>query len=214
MTFNLKNSLGYMRNLFVRAALPLVVLSLCSSPALVGEAELMADADEWNYVVSQRDTERVLGVLRAYKTGLDDRSQERLAKIIADNSRSYALDLNLVLAIIKTESNFNAQAVSRKGAIGLMQINPATGQKLARDLGVEWKGEETLRNPFVNARMGIHYFNALLDRYRHDIESAVAAYNFGPSGRVRRMRSGPGVRPEFVDRVYANYDGFKKVYSL
>ena len=77
----------------------------------------------------------------------------------------------LVKAVIAAESNFDPEAVSRKGAQGLMQLMPVTGSGL---------GLEDPFQPGDNVRAGTRYLRSMLDRYG-DVERAVAAYNAGPA---------------------------------
>ena len=91
--------------------------------------------------------------------------------LIGLTARQHEVEPALVKAVIAAESNFDAGAVSRKGAQGLMQLMPVTGG----DLG--------LADPFQpsdNVRAGTRYLRSMLDRYG-DVERAVAAYNAGPA---------------------------------
>lgn len=112
--------------------------------------------------------------------------------------RRYHLDPNLIRAMVEVESGFAMQAVSPKGAEGLMQIMPGTG----RDLG--------LVDPFdgaQNLKAGIRYFKALLNDFG-DIRLALAAYNAGPA-RVAKAGGVPDI-PEtkaYVEKVLALYTG-------
>jgi soluble lytic murein transglycosylase len=92
------------------------------------------------------------------------------------------LDFSLVKAMIKVESNFNNRAVSRKGAMGLMQIMPET------------QGDLAIKDPFdpwQNIMGGSRYLRALLDRFNGRLALALAAYNAGPS----RVEEHQGIPP-------------------
>lgn len=91
----------------------------------------------------------------------------------------YMLSRYLVAAVIHTESRGNPSAVSPAGAVGLMQIMPATGEWIAGKLGAEFS-EDTLPDPAENIRMGCWYLDYLLKRYGGNETSALAAYNAGP----------------------------------
>lgn len=89
---------------------------------------------------------------------------------ISEHARREGVAADLVRAVIQVESAFNPRAVSDKGAMGLMQLMPAT----AKDLGVT-----DPFNPDQNIRGGVAYLKQLLTRYNHKVELALAAYNAG-----------------------------------
>ncbi|MBI2682159.1 MAG: lytic transglycosylase domain-containing protein [Acidobacteriales bacterium] len=126
-------------------------------------------------------------------------SPQELDAAILDAATRHNVDPNLVRAIIKVESNFDPRAVSRKGALGLMQLMPAT----ARDLKV--------RNPFdpaQNVDGGVRHLKNLLENFGGDVSLTVAAYNAG-QGAVERHGGVPNYREtrNYVKRVNELYGG-------
>lgn len=100
-------------------------------------------------------------------------------QIIADYSNKYNLDPYLVCAVINTESGFDEKAKSEAGAIGLMQIMPATGDWIAEKLDLKDFNSDLLFNPDTNIEFGCWYLNFLSERFNDDIELISAAYNAG-----------------------------------
>jgi soluble lytic murein transglycosylase-like protein len=96
--------------------------------------------------------------------------------VIEQESAANAVDPNLVRAVIQAESAFNPWARSHKGAMGLMQLMPAT----AREYGVL-----DPYNPLENIRAGVAYLKKLLVRFSDNVELALAAYNAGPAAVER-----------------------------
>jgi soluble lytic murein transglycosylase-like protein len=122
---------------------------------------------------------------------------ERLERIVRDASARHNLDPALVKAVIGVESNWNPSAVSRKGALGLMQLIPTT----AGELGVG-----NAFDPAQNIEGGASYLRSLLDRYHGDLELTLAAYNAGP-GAVERSGGVPNIREtrSYVQKVTDTY---------
>jgi soluble lytic murein transglycosylase len=100
---------------------------------------------------------------------------------------------SLVMAVIRTESTFQPNAVSRKGALGLMQLLPGTAKAVAQEMGFEWEGSHQLLEPDVNIELGTYYLRKLLDRFHGDLDLALEAYYRGPT-RLARLSAG-GRRP-------------------
>lgn len=96
--------------------------------------------------------------------------------LINNVAQEFKLDTHLLHAIVETESGYRANAVSPKGATGLMQVMPATGRRF---------GFYNLREPVANLRAGATYLKWLLNEFNNNIELAVAAYNAG-EGAVRK----------------------------
>jgi len=132
--------------------------------------------------VQQRDQaiREIMGVLERYPTDLANVTKEELAEVIYDEAIRHHQDPKFILALIATESEFYNWSVSEKGAKGLMQIMPYVAQSLARELGIEWSGDRTLFNPYLNIRMGIYYLSQLIFDFK-DVEVALTAYNYGPT---------------------------------
>lgn len=114
------------------------------------------------------------------------------------------LDPRLVIALIQVESSGNPRALSRVGAMGLMQLRPATARPIADELGIAWTGDELLFDPTSNIRIGVHYLSELIARFGR-IDTALAAYNSGPTRVARHLRRGRGVPSRYsrsVNRIY------------
>ena len=105
------------------------------------------------------------------------------AEILA-SAEEFDLDPYLVCGVIFTESAFHPEAKSNVGALGLMQLMPATGLEEAELLEIEGVTEDRLTEPALNIRLGCNYLRKLLDEFGTE-SVALAAYNAGP-GRARQ----------------------------
>ena len=100
------------------------------------------------------------------------------SEIIQSKCEKYEIDKNLVFSIIKAESGFNQNAVSKVGAIGLMQILPSTGEWVSKKIGLNYK-ENDLYNAEINIEIGVYYLSYLIELFENNLENAICAYNAG-----------------------------------
>ena len=105
--------------------------------------------------------------------------------LISEHSRTNGVRADLVRAVMQVESAFNPYARSPKGAMGLMQLMPATAQQY---------GVKNPFNPAENVRAGVAYLRELLDRYQNNEELALAAYNAGPGAVDKHGQTVPPYR--------------------
>jgi soluble lytic murein transglycosylase-like protein len=122
--------------------------------------------------------------------------QQRFDELIEQYARVHGVSADLVRAVIQAESNFDPRAVSAKGAMGLMQLMPAT----ARELGVS-----DPFHPAENIRGGVTYLARLLSKYDQNVELALAAYNAGAANVERFGNAVPPFREtrDYVKKITA-----------
>ena len=162
------------------------------------QAARSAAAEVSQYFVRESAKSANARIIAANSHGHQASPEEVDASIVMAAAR-HNVDPNLVRAVIKVESNFNSNAVSRKGAMGLMQLMPAT----ARSLNV--------KNPFdpeQNVDAGVRHLKQLLENYGGDVKLTLAAYNAG-SGAVARSAGIPrfAETQNYVRRITNLYYG-------
>jgi len=139
----------------------------------------LSDAESLkSYAVPKADT------VRATRYAAVDRGRN-YDDLISEHARLNNVRADLVRAVVQVESAFNPRAISRVGAMGLMQLMPAT----AREFGVL-----NAFDPVENIRAGVAYLRRLLDRYSDNEELALAAYNAGPTAVDRHNQTVPPYR--------------------
>lgn len=195
--------------------LPLAVL-LAAPAARAGELYSYVDADGviniTNVPTDARyrrvRTNEVAGLYRPVPTGGEVRAaplarrREAYDQHVKGAAERYKLPEALILAVMAVESNFDPRALSDKGAMGLMQLMPAT----AKDLYVvdAW-------DPAQNIEGGARYLRLLANQYSGDLVKTLAAYNAGPEAVRRAGEAVPNIPEtrEYVRKVVALYQAFK-----
>ncbi len=148
------------------------------------------------------------------------------ADAVEKYAKMYKVDTFLIAAMILEESRYNAEAVSWAGAIGLMQIMPATGRELAQKLKIRRFRTSMLKQPDINIRMGTKYIGELNSWFDGNMMHVIGAYNGGP-GRMGRWVSTKNIKDidEFVEKitiretrlhikkVIDSYDNYVEIYQ-
>jgi soluble lytic murein transglycosylase len=113
-----------------------------------------------------------------------------------------ALDPYLVASLIRQESEFNPNAVSRANAVGLMQLLPKTGKQVAKEVKLQRYNPSQLYTPAVNLQLGTRYFRGMVDKFGGSFEYALAAYNAGSDRVEEWLGQGKYRDPqEFVESI-------------
>ena len=176
-----------------------LALSLVFVPLVSSDIYRYVDKDGiWHFTNVQPDAQYKLYIKTPRKS--PSAYIKEYEGIILQASRQFGMDASLVKAVIKAESDFDHQAVSHKGAQGLMQLMPQTSNAMA------------VENPFdpeENIFGGTRYLSILLKRFKNDKKLAVAAYNAGPE-RVETYKGIPPIAEteRFVKKVMSYYQKY------
>jgi soluble lytic murein transglycosylase-like protein len=177
----------------------LLVFGMTSIPASA-EDKIQAVVDSSGRVVFTNLIESAPTTSRVSET--TDSPQQMPASLdalVTSISTTHGVDPALVRAVIKTESNYNRWAVSRKGALGLMQLIPSTGRQY---------GVRDFFDPQQNIDGGVRYLKFLLQKFNGDLDLSLAAYNAGENA-VERLGRIPSI-PEttnYVRKIRSIYKG-------
>lgn len=133
------------------------------------------------FTLNNHSFEDIKDILEDKLDSHDDVNYEDFTAFFIRKCYEYKFSPAFVLAIISIESNFKVHANSYAGAVGLMQLIPATGKSMAKELNIKWEGKKTLLNPKINLELGLYYLSFLRAKYNKDPEKYLAAYNLGPT---------------------------------
>jgi len=128
----------------------------------------------------------------------------RLVPDLMKLSHSKNFDPVFLIAIMKTESRFNTQAVGAHGEIGLMQIKPSTAEWVCKKFGLVWKGREALKDPAYNLQIGAYYFTYLRKSLKQQSKKYINAYNTGINN-LQRMPADSQKKHPYYHQVMRNY---------
>ena len=184
-----------------------LIVSALLAATVPAEAQIYSWRDASGQLVLSNKPRKDVGEVTTYavrgaaaiRTTTKPDSAKRLREfddLIELYAREHGVSADLVRAVIQAESNFNPRAVSAKGAMGLMQLMPAT----ARELGVNDPFQ-----PAQNIRGGVTYLARLLTRYDQNVELALAAYNAGAANVERYGNAVPPFREtrDYVKKITA-----------
>ncbi|MBE0626594.1 MAG: lytic transglycosylase domain-containing protein [Burkholderiales bacterium] len=136
------------------------------------------------------------------RAGADAGVRRRYGVVVAQAAGEYGIDAALLHAVISVESGYDAKAVSKRGAAGLMQLMPATARRY---------GVDDVFDPAQNVRAGAQYLIHLLDLFDNDLKLALAAYNAGENAVIKYGRRIPPYRETaaYVPKVVGYYEKFR-----
>ena len=156
-------------------------------------------------VRKQEAISKIVDYIQDENVALEDEELRIISERVYDESKRCNVDYRLVLALMKIESNFRYDAVSKRGARGLMQVKPSLAKYIAEDVGIRWWGDKTLDEPEKNIRIGVHIFAKLIEDFQ-GINMALHAYHVGPT-RLREILTKKKIpQKRYLNLVLDEYD--------
>lgn len=149
---------------------------------------------------------------RASHVSATDRDQ--IAEALLRGEQASGVDALLLMSVMEEESAYRIRARSRRGAIGLMQLRPATARAVADRHDIAWAGKESLYEPRVNVRIGAAYL-AELKSSMESWDLALTAYHRGPTAARRLRRQAPDRRPtsRYAGRILERHRVLREAYE-
>jgi soluble lytic murein transglycosylase len=192
--------------LYTRCTAILFVILFCSAVIMGAFSYVGASGnDDKNRVAIK---EKIFCYLKERKVSSNDEKLTKIANSVYDEAKDFEIDYRLVLAVMKVESNFKSDAISKKGARGLLQIKPSLAKHVSKETGVSIKSPKCLEEPEKNIRIGVSHLSWLMEKFEN-LSTALHAYNVG-LGKVKPSTSednGPDTR--FTRKVLTEYQLIK-----
>lgn len=212
---------------FAAALVVLIFKSTSTPPAVLSyhssDLEIQSLGSKYEFLASIDRLERKEAISRVHylsETIKSLKSQKfkatPLALSIVSESRSANYDPILVTSIMLHESSFNPKARSHVGALGLMQLMPATARYIADRDSISWKGVSSLKNPEYNIKLGVAYLKYLERQFNGNIRHVLIAYNWGPGNLRKALRRGtriPGGPRAYADSILAHQKKWRTEFT-
>ena len=183
------------------------VLFVLTSAAVI-PVLIVAGAQTVKHVhIEDNHDDTIENIVSYLEEQMPDMPEERVREIATHvylESKARNLDYRLVLAVMKIESNFKENAVSSKGARGLLQIKPSLGRGIAETLGVTWSGDRILHEPEKNIKFGVYHLSQLIETF-DTLQWALYAYNSGSTKARERSARHKKPEPRFARSVLSEY---------
>lgn len=183
------------------AVVALAAIVLLAAPRVPGEANAVPD------ILVTKPVHAIgmlYNALSTCRSSLPEERRWKIAETIEREARRHGYDPLFVQAMVEIESTCKPTARSRKGAMGLIQVKPATARAVAKDAGLPWEGAHSLYDPDFNVRVGLHYLNQLEKRFG-DPHAAIGAYNLGPT-RAARLGTARAKSTRYVKKIMNRYE--------
>jgi soluble lytic murein transglycosylase len=159
------------------------------------------------------ETERedlIVTILRERAAHLHRSERREIARELSRAERETGVHALLLLAVAEEESHFRVEAKSRRGALGLLQVRPATARDVAARHRIRWSGPPSLFEPSVNIRIGAAYLAELEERFGA-WDPALTAYNRGPTAARKAVTRGRRPTSRYAGRVLKRFAHFQEM---
>ena len=132
-------------------------------------------------VTGSAEADRVAWMLQSNDFNLVGPERRAFANFLVDTAKDNDFDPLLIMAIMKVESEFRTDAVSHRGAMGLLQLKPVAAREVADQINFKIKSKHELLDPFKNLAIGVQYLVHLRELFGYDLHKILTAYNMGPT---------------------------------